>query len=470
MLFLFGVITFIMTGARCEKPEVLVEVGSQAILPCKSSDISRVSPAIVWTKGDTSTVWRKTRSGLQSWGSKWSNKGNLRVRCPHSQFERGDYSLEINNVSEEDAGLYTCKVEHRGQVTVTDVMLRIIKVSISPPFPVWGNNILVTCNILPRPRDASVQWMLNNSPFVPRSAMATDKAESVVTEKATMKLSGNWTCVIGYEGKEGRASATLSVGGIVQPPKENTKLYAAVGSAVTLPCVFSSGLIPLSATWEKVKADSFSKSALDHLPPSFSQNPAQSSSDKSARLNDVGFEDEGEYRCSGTVEGQRLTQNMHLVVAKIVQSQKKNSVALTCELSDASEVTEYEWVHVIYDLNNTQSISDVRKGKTLSIKGSEENFGEWTCRFSGKEGILGNVTHHLQLMSGLSGKVTSSVSKNTGVIVALSFLLIVLLLVLVQVYKNHQRRKRIFQYPALETIVHTISNEREERERSRVKK
>ncbi|KAI3361143.1 hypothetical protein L3Q82_013340, partial [Scortum barcoo] len=74
-------------------------------------------------------------------------------------------------------------------------------------------------------------------------------------------------------------------------------------------------------------------------------------------LKEVGFEDAGRYRCSGTIKGQRLSQNMQLVTAK----------------------------------------------------------------------------------SGLSGQKSSGVSRNTAAIVSLSFLLLVLLLVLAQMYKNHQR-------------------------------
>lgn len=105
----------------------------------------------------------------------------------------------------------------------------------------------------------------------------------------------------------------LSLTGIIQPPKDNTKVYAAVESAVTLPCVFSPGLIPSSPVWEKLKPGSLLKSVPNRLSFSPSSLPTF---DKSATLKEVWFEDEGMYRCSGTVEGQRLTRNMQLVVAK----------------------------------------------------------------------------------------------------------------------------------------------------------
>ena len=89
-----------------------------------------------------------------------------------------------------------------------------------------------------------------------------------------------------------------------------------------------------------------------------------------------------------------------LTVDSSVPSKKKGSMMLTCQLSDVSQVTNYEWLQVTYDLNGTQKVEFIQKGKTLSIdQGSEKNQGEWACRFSGKEGILGNVTYHIQVMS-----------------------------------------------------------------------
>lgn len=73
-----------------------------------------------------STVWRKQSSGLQYWGSNWLAKEGSRVRCPHSEFAKGDYSLQINDVKVEDAGLYTCRVELRGHFTKKQVMLKVL--------------------------------------------------------------------------------------------------------------------------------------------------------------------------------------------------------------------------------------------------------------------------------------------------------------------------------------------------------
>lgn len=459
----FGVIAFLMKEAQCELAEVLAEAGSQAVLPCKLGRLSPNPSTIVWTQVNKGTVWRKQKSGLQLWGSSWTStgdqKGIHRARCPHSLFERGDFSLEINDLREEDGGLYSCQVETEHGAFEMLVNLIIVKVTITPSPPMTGNDFTISCNLTPL-RTTTVRWLLNDNPYVTQTG-------HVFRAKASADLTGKWTCVVNYMGKEVRASATLTVKGIIQPSRDDTKVYAAVGSAVTLPCVFSPDLRPSRPVWEKLKPGT--------LPASFSTSSASSQTpfDKSASLKEVGFEDQGGYRCSATIRGQRLTRKMQLVVAKIeksVPSKKRDSMTLTCQVSDPSEVTDYEWVNVVYDFNGTQSVRSIQKGKTVSISTvSEENHGEWTCRFYGKEGILGNVTYHIQLMSGLSGKKSSGHSNNTAAVVCLSLLLIVLLMVLIKMYMNYQRRRRIFQYPALETIVHSISNEREKRERSRQK-
>ena len=76
-------------------------------------------------------------------------------------------------------------------------------------------------------------------------------------------------------------------------------------------------------------------------------------------------------------------------------------MTLTCHLSDASEVTDYSWVQLTPVLNGTLSaIPFPSDGKVLNIGAvTEKTAGEWACLFYGKQGMLGNVTYHLQQMS-----------------------------------------------------------------------
>lgn len=75
---------------------------------------------------------------------------------------------------------------------------------------------------------------------------------------------------------------------------------------------------------------------------------------------------------------------------------------MTCELTDTSEVTQYEWIRRDFGQSGSQPVVSIHKGKDLTItKMSGDNEGEWTCRFYGKQGVLGNVTHHTPVMSTL---------------------------------------------------------------------
>ncbi|XP_014009356.2 lymphocyte activation gene 3 protein [Salmo salar] len=472
ILLLLGT-SLLGTGGRCqclsEYTEMFAEAGSQAVLPCVCRPPSTSAAVVLWSKDLKGTVWRKGKSGLEHWGIGAAQ----RFRCSHSEVGAGDYSLYIKEVREEDSGNYTCTVQDGEKILSKRILLRVIKVSISPPAPVEGNKMTITCSVSPWPQEATVSWMLNEKRVYPDSAdyVLSKNQASVLESKASAGMMGNWSCVMHKGRKQGKATTALTVRGIVNPFSASAKVYAEVGSAVTLPCVFSTGLTPSDTAWERLDT---SGSALP-LPPSFNLSSLLSLPpwDRSVGVGQVGQGDGGRYRCSGTVEGRRVTREMQLVTAQVLSnspSTQKAPVSLTCHLSDASEVTEYEWVRVTYDLNGTQSESSVQKGRVLGInRVTDRNSGEWACRFHGKEGALGSVTYHLHLMSGLMGDNETGSSSNVAMVAGLGFFLLVLLLVLVQMYRNYRRRKLILLYPALENIVHTIANEREDRERNRVK-
>lgn len=86
---------------------------------------------------------------------------------------------------------------------------------------------------------------------------------------------------------------------------------------------------------------------------------------------------------------------------------KAGSVTMTCQVTDTREVTRYEWVHKDVDHSGNLSVASIHKGKEVTVtKLSGDDKGEWTCRFYGKQGILGNVTHHMPVMSTLLFVIT----------------------------------------------------------------
>ncbi|XP_072317612.1 lymphocyte activation gene 3 protein-like [Eucyclogobius newberryi] len=465
----------LLKGVNCE--EVWAVVGSGAVLPCRSTP-QTVSPAVAWSNSNGS-IWRMQRSGLQFWSLRWMS----RARCPHTQFPLGDYSLHIQRVTEEDAGPYSCTLElgDRRRPRTTRVTLRVIKVSLWPSAPVVGQSVSIGCSVSGGEEPTRVRWMFNTRPYEEEETRGRGGVgvgggvrggvgggvrggvRGEVRIKASERLRGNWTCVVSSRGHEGSATALLDVKGIVQPPDDTAQVFAAVGSAVALPCVFSPGLTP-NASWDRTR-DGPSGPSAGTLPPSFSPASALvSTRDQTARLNEVRFEDAGRYRCSATVQGQRLERRVQLVTARVEVAGSNAEVKLTCRLSDSSAVTAYQWLYVTSDLNGTEFTASVQSGQTVSVGGASG--GAWTCCFYGQQGLLGNVTHHVLRMEGQREDVPALASRGAALLLSgLSLLILALLLVLMKMYKNNQRSKKVLQFPALETILHLNALERERNER-----
>lgn len=72
-------------------------------------------------------------------------------------------------------------------------------------------------------------------------------------------------------------------------------------------------------------------------------------------------------------------------------------MTLTCHLSDTSKITGYDWVREVHADGGVQSAGVVQSGKFLRVSNVSE--ATWTCRYYGKEGILGNVTYITAQMS-----------------------------------------------------------------------
>ncbi|XP_030641333.1 lymphocyte activation gene 3 protein [Chanos chanos] len=465
-----------LSGGPCEAEDILVPLGSDALLPCSTSVSRRAvahAAAIHWRKnsnGRVRTVCRRERSGLEFRHVSLAG----RTQCPQSDFRSGDYSLRICATRAEDGGEYICTVQEGQRKTVKTVFLRVIQVLFSLPTPIEGSRMQMTCSVNPKPQGATVSWKLNGDPQ-PRYS------STVTFDYLKQTHSGNWTCVVGYKQAKGEATESMEVKGITIPQNDGLMVYGAPGSSVTLPCVFSEGLRSPAVAWEKVSTAT--KASLP-LPLSFNKNTSVFSSgalspasslgpwDLSARVESVEVKDEGTYRCSGELQGNkglrtRVKRDIQLVVAQVFSTLSRNgSRTLTCHLSNASEVTAYEWLRVTYDVNGTQTVTPAGKSKVMTIpKVTETDIGEWVCCFSGKQGILGNATYHLHMISGQEGveRETGKVNR-VAMVLGLGFLFLVLLLFVLQVYRNRRRRKMTMPYPAMESIVHSNFNERERRQ------
>lgn len=92
-------------------------------------------------------------------------------------------------------------------------------------------------------------------------------------------------------------------------------VYAAVGSSVSLPCIFTDGLISDTVMWNRTSTTSYSPLP---LPASFTKSAGPSASATVRRVEDG---DEGMYTCSGIMNGlngesNKVRRGMELVVAR----------------------------------------------------------------------------------------------------------------------------------------------------------
>uniref|UniRef100_A0A8C2FGU6 Ig-like domain-containing protein n=1 Tax=Cyprinus carpio TaxID=7962 RepID=A0A8C2FGU6_CYPCA len=363
------------------------------------------------------TVWRRDKSGLEF----RPVRDPARAICPIPNFGKADYSLHITETTMEDEGKYVCEVQGKTRM-VKVIILRVVRgnnqefvtssllshwlssgslignifsfftASFSPDVVVEGSRTNAKCDISAGTRIVTINWKQNG--------MFTSTAR---LSNVSQRDAGNWTCRVAYDGGVVEATASLQVKGIVNPQDDSSVVYAAVGSSVSLPCVFTDGLIPYTVTWNKTPTTSYSSVP---LPASFNKSAGPSASATIQRVQDG---DEGMYTCSGMMKGLnminvnrriKLQRRTELVVTQVLRSSSSSGpVTLTCHLSNSSQITSYEWLRVTYGPNNTQTVTSVRKTKSYRIQEvTEKDAGEWMCRYYGEQGVLGNVTYQIHVM------------------------------------------------------------------------
>ncbi|RXN33386.1 lymphocyte activation gene 3 protein-like [Labeo rohita] len=450
-------LALVFEGAQCQEREVFVALGSVAVLPCvdETSAVSHPT-AVYWSRivgNALKTVWRREKSGLEF----RPVRNPPRANCPVPNFGKADYSLHIAEITFEDGGKYICEVEGKTRMTKL-INLRVVKASLSPAVVVEGSRIEATCHVSPGTQSIKFNWKRNGSSA---SRMSRASISSVSQRDA-----GTWTCQVSYNGRVVEATTSLEVKGIIIPQDEFSVVYADVGSSVSLPCVFTDGLIPNTVIWNRTSTTS---NAHVPLPASFEASAGPSASAAIQRVEDG---DEGMYTCSGMMSGLngeriKVQRKMELVVSRVLRSSSSSGngpVTLTCNLSNSDQITSYEWLRVTYGPNDTQTVTSVQKTKSFRIQEStEKNAGEWVCRYYRNEELLGNATYHLLVMGAVKSENSSSGNK-TALVMGLGFMFLVIFLILFQMYRNYRRKRKILLYPAMETIVHQAATEREQRE------
>ncbi|NXX85096.1 LAG3 protein, partial [Urocolius indicus] len=151
-----------------------------------------------------------------------------RVSVQDSALRNGNFSLRIDPVRSEDAGLYEARVAYNTEVQSCQVELGVITVTLSPPGPVVENEPLVlSCNSSHRASLVETCWFHNGFP-TSRTFCSSHGTLSIL--RPAMSDAGSWRCQLRYSDNE-IISATYNLKILGFDGPMNPVVYAAAGSA-----------------------------------------------------------------------------------------------------------------------------------------------------------------------------------------------------------------------------------------------
>ncbi|NWU29965.1 LAG3 protein, partial [Dyaphorophyia castanea] len=153
-----------------------------------------------------------------------------RVSLQDSALRNGNFSLRINPVRSEDAGLYEAWVKYNTEVHSCHVELGVITVTLSPPNPVIENELLLmSCNSSHRASLVETCWF-HNKHLGPTSRTFCSLPGALSILYPAMSDAGSWRCQLRYaDGEIISATYNLQILGFDGPT--NPVVYAAAGSA-----------------------------------------------------------------------------------------------------------------------------------------------------------------------------------------------------------------------------------------------
>lgn len=464
--------------------KVWAREGSSALLPCylsprkhgKGRKQLSERTSVLWKRHgasapqDLHVVLEVEYSGLR----KMALPMRPRVSVLDSALRNGNFSLCINPVRSDDAGLYEAQVFYNKEIRSCRVELGVVTVKLSPARPVVENEpLLLSCNSSHHARLMETCWFHNGHPVLTSGASCSMHG-ALYIHRPTMSDSGSWHCQLRYADNEiVSATHNLQILGFDGPT--NPVVYAAAGSAADLPCTLNH--LPSAFGIHVVKAH-WSRFAGGHLQNwSILQN--QSNRSFPLHLPVVGLGDAGRYSCAVTVGNKMLRRDMTLAVITVTPGiqgpvSEGSHLLLTCSLTHPQGHEHFQWKHLssasadkkltVATPHNLKD-SRVQTGPTLEIpQVSQKDVGIWECSVYGPEGRLGAVEYGLQITGAhvsspptiFSGQVTF------GLMLTLIFLLMICVLAL-----GMQKRARLpASFPALERIVAvTLPKEIEENQK-----
>ncbi|XP_074783628.1 lymphocyte activation gene 3 protein [Athene noctua] len=400
-----------------EEQKVWARAGSSAMLPCHLSP-RKMGKSWKHQPDKTSVLWKRHGgsahqephmvlevgySGLR----KTALPMRARVSVQDSALRHGNFSLQIDPVRSEDAGLYEAQVTYNMEVQTCQVELGVITVTLSPPSPAVENEpLFLSCNSSHRASLVETRWF-HNGRSVPTSGSFCSSHGALSILHTAMSDAGSWRCQLRYSDNE-IISATYNLQILGFDGPTNPMVYAAAGSAADLLCTLS--YLP-SALGINVVTAHWSRPAGGHLQD---RGISQNSSSRSfhLRLPVVGTDDAGQYRCTVSVGSKTISRDVTLAVVTVTSSiqgpvSEGSRLLLICSLTHPRGHEHFQWKHLNSSPTNSKlavaashNVEGQRPhmGPTLEIlRVSQKDMGTWECSVHGPEGRLGAVEYGLQI-------------------------------------------------------------------------
>ncbi|KAM9390065.1 lymphocyte activation gene 3 protein [Phaethornis superciliosus] len=455
---------------KSKQKKVWATAGSSAVLPC------HLGPRKTWKSwkdlpDKTSVQWKRHGgsahqephmvlevgySGLR----KTALPMRPRVSVQDSALRDGNFSLQIDPVRSEDAGLYEAQVTYNTGVQSCRVELGVITVTLSPPSPVVENEpLLLSCNSSHRVSLVETRWF-HNGHLVPTSGTFFSLHGALSIPRPTMSDEGSWCCQLRYSDNV-IISATYNLQILGFDGPTNSVVYAASGSAADLPCTLN--YFPSAFGINTVRAH-WSRLAEGHLQVwGISQN--LSSRSFPHHLPAVGPDDAGQYHCTISVGSKTISRVVTLVVVTVTPSiqgpvSEGSRLLLICSLTHLWGHERFQWKH-LHSAPANSNLAAVtscnpqghrpQMSPTLEIpRVSQKDMGTWECSVYGPEGRLGAVEYGLQITG---AQVSSPPTIFSGQVIFGLTLTLFLLLTVCVLALALQRRARSPAFPALEGLV-----------------
>ncbi|XP_069506751.1 lymphocyte activation gene 3 protein [Ambystoma mexicanum] len=466
----------VSTGVTLTTPwkKVFVEDGMSALFPCTINSLKlevgrashHVRTSASWTReeGNAKTILSVLPNGRLVQG-RWIVP---RASIQRSLFPQGNFSLRIHPVRYEDAGHYIGKIQYGEARQQCHLLLHVIRVTATPSdlLPPGVSAILSCASTDPAP-PVEVCWYQDGKL---RSCSQKYQAgwRALRLQSVSEADEGEWRCEHRYQdGSRPQAGYHLKVQGILEAGSDLLTIYATEASDVKLPCILKhSPRGDISVCWTQTTTLGITRTILlseseEHGRISM---PVNQKLDYSLSISTVWETDAGHYTCGLTSQGRSFIKHIRLVVAKVLPetpglTREGTVVRLNCILSEVTGAEQYNWTLSASNVKREESKAGhserelMRRqlnGQTLELTPvSHEDAGTWVCTIYARNKMIAKATYALEITEAQhSGPPFLSGGKISLVVVLTVFILLVLTAVTVLALRN--RRRRLFNFSALE--------------------